>query len=186
MRKLKLQMQLSVDGFVAGPNGEMDFMVWNWDDALRNYVSNITNPVDCIIMGRNLAQGFIPYWAKVAENPEDPQFVFGKKMNDTPKVVFSKTLEKSEWNNTDLAKGAIPEEVKQLKKREGGDIIAYGGANFVSSLISNNLIDDYYLFVNPAAIGKGMAIFRDRSNLKLVASKGFDCGIVLLHYEPQK
>ncbi len=70
MRKLKLQVQMSVDGYIAGPNGEMDWMAWNWDDELNKYVTEITEPVDCIVLGRKLAQGFIPYWASVAANPE--------------------------------------------------------------------------------------------------------------------
>jgi dihydrofolate reductase len=134
MRKLKLQVQMTVDGFIAGPNGEMDFMVWNWDDELKQYVTALTEPVDCIVLGRKLAEGFIPYWAGVAANPDDPQFTAGKKFTDTHKVVFSKTLDKSEWDNTDLAKGNLVDEITKLKNQEGKDIIAYGGASFVSAL----------------------------------------------------
>src|SRR3990170_7462327 len=91
LRKLKLQVQMSVDGFIAGPNGEMDFMVWNWDDQLKNYVATLTDPVDCILLGRKLAEGFIPYWSGVAANPEDPQHTAGIKFTETGKVVFTKT-----------------------------------------------------------------------------------------------
>src|ERR1017187_5763074 len=129
MRKVKLQMQVSVDGFVAGPNGEMDWMAWNWDDELKKHVTDLTEPVDCIIMGRKLAQGFIPYWADVAAKPDDPQYLFGMKMHATPKVVFTKTLEKSEWANAVLAKGNLADEINNLKKQDGKDIIVYGGAN---------------------------------------------------------
>lgn len=186
MRKAKLQMQVSADGFVAGPNGEMDWMVWDWDDELKKYVTDLTAPVDCIIMGRKLAEGFIPYWADVASKPDDPQFSFGKIMHDTPKVVFSKTLETSVWQNAVLAKGNLADEINDLKSQEGGDIIVYGGANFVSDLIDDGLIDELHLFVNPAAIGNGMTIFRNRKNLKLAKSIAFDCGIVVLKYEPLK
>ena len=79
MRKLKLQVQMTIDGYIAGPNGELDFMVWNWDDELKRYVDTITEPVDCIVLGRKLAEGFIPYWATVAANPNDPEFAAGKK-----------------------------------------------------------------------------------------------------------
>ena len=95
---------MTVDGYIAGPNGEMDFMVWNWDDALKQYVKDITEPVDCIILGRKLAEGFIPYWATVAANPDDPGFTAGKKFTNNPKVVFTKTLDKSEWDNTFFSK----------------------------------------------------------------------------------
>jgi dihydrofolate reductase len=188
MRKLKLQVQMTVDGYIAGPNGEMDFMVWNWDDALKHYVNELTEPVDCIILGRKLAEGFIPYWATVAANPDNPEYTSGKKFSDTHKVVFTTTLDKSEWNNTVLAKGDLVDEITKLKKQDGKDIIAYGGATFVSALIKHGLIDEFHLCINPTAIGKGMAIFKDldrKQNLTLVKSSSFDCGIVVLNYEPK-
>lgn len=186
MRKLKLQVQITLDGFIAGPNGEMDWMVWNWDDELKKYVTRLTDPIDCIVLGRKLAQGFIPHWASVAANPGDPEFEAGKKFTDTQKVVFTKTLDKSEWNNTILAKGDLVDEIAKLKKQNGNDIIAYGGANFVSNLIQHNLVDELHLFVNPVALGNGMKIFNSRTNLKLIKAKPFDCGITLLYYEPSK
>lgn len=115
MRKLKLQVQVTIDGFIAGPGGEMDWMSFNWDDALKNYVKDLTEPVDCIVLGRKLAQGFIPYWTSVAEDPNHPEHLAGIKFRDTHKVVFTKTLQNSEWNNTVLAKGDLSEEIGQLK-----------------------------------------------------------------------
>lgn len=186
MRKLKLQVQISVDGYVAGPNGEMDWMVWNHDDELKNYIIALTKPVDCIVMGRKLAQGFIPFWAAAAVNPDFPGQEFAVIMNDTPKVVFSKTLETSEWQHATLAKGDLAAEIGNIKQQDGGDIMAYGGAEFVSNLIRSELIDELHLFVNPAAIGSGMAIFKERTNMKLVKASPFSCGIVVLHYEQVK
>jgi dihydrofolate reductase len=188
MRKLKLQVQMTVDGYIAGPNGEMDWMEWNWDDGLKQYVGELTEPVDCIVLGRKLAQGFIPYWSSVAENPADPEYTAGKKFTDTKKVVFTKTLDKSEWINTVLAKGDLVDEVNKLKSETGNDIIAYGGATFVSALIKEGLIDEFHLFINPTAIGKGMPIFQQldsKKSLRLVRSISFDSGIVVLHYEPK-
>jgi dihydrofolate reductase len=189
MRKLKLQVQMTVNGFIAGPSGEMDFMIWNWDEALNNYVAEITEPVDCIVLGRKLAEGFIPYWADVAANPNNPQVDAGIKFTQTHKVVFTKSLEQSPWNNTVLARGDLATEINALKAREGRDIIAYGGATFVSSLIKASLIDEYHLFINPGAIGKGMPVFNDLENrldLRLVSSTAFDCGIVVLTYTPKR
>jgi dihydrofolate reductase len=188
MRRLKLQVQMTVDGFIAGPNGEMDWLIFNWDDELKKYVTELTQPVDCIVLGRNLAQGFIPHWAKVAATPDDPEFTAGKKFTDTPKVVFSRTLDKSEWDNTVIAKGDLVDEITKLKKQDGKDIIAYGGATFVSALIKHGLIDEYHLFINPTAIGNGLTIFKElnsKLNLTLVKSTSFDCGIVVLNYEPK-
>lgn len=189
MRKLKLQVQMTVDGYIAGPKGEMDFMEWNWDNELIEYVKEITEPVDCIILGRKLAEGFIPYWAAVAANPDHQEFTAGKKFTDTPKVVFTKTLHKSEWDNTLLAKGDLVDEITQLKKQDGKDIIAYGGASFVSALIKQGLIDEFHLLINPTLIGNGITIFKEldsKQNLNLVKSFSFDCGIVLLNYEPKR
>ena len=174
---------MSVDGYIAGPNGEMDWMVWNWDEELKNYIKEITEPVDCIVLGRKLAQGFIPYWAS------NPELEGADKINNTPKVVFTKMLDKSEWKNTVLEKGELADEIANLKKQEGKDIIAYGGAAFVTSLIRQDLIDEYHLLINPTAIGNGMPIFKDLEstlNLRLVRSKAYDCGIVVLYYEPDR
>lgn len=189
MRKLKLQVQMTVDGYIAGPNSEMDWMTHDWDDELKNYVTKLTEPVDCIVLGRKLAQGFIPHWASVAADPDHEEHAAGIRFTDTPKVVFTKTLDKSEWDNTVLAKGDLVEEMSNLKNQDGKEIIAYGGADFVSSLIKHGLIDEFHLFVNPAAIGTGMAIFKEvdsKQNLTLVESIPFDCGIVLLKYVPKR
>jgi dihydrofolate reductase len=185
VRKLKLQVQMTVDGFIAGPNSEMDFMVWDWDDDLKQYVEALTASVDCIILGRKLAEGFIPHWAAVAANADDPEQASGKNFTDIPKVVFTHTLQESKWDNTVLAKGSLVDEITNLKKQDGQDIIVYGGATFVSALIKHGLIDEFHLFVNPAAIGNGMAIFKEldvKQNLTLVTARPFDCGIVLLSY----
>ncbi len=191
MRKLKLQVQISIDGFIAGPKGEMDWMAWDWDDALKEYVNQLTGSVDCILLGRKLAEGFIPHWAGVAADPGNPEVESGKKFTETPKVVFSRTPENSDpmvagWDNTVLAKGDLVDEVNSLKQKDGKDIIAYGGAEFVSHLIREDLIDEYYLFFNPAALGEGMSIFRQRTDLKYVASRSFNCGITVLRYQSAK
>lgn len=186
MRNLKLQVQMTIDGYIAGPNSEMDWLSFDWDDKLKDYVSALTETLDCIVLGRKLAQGFIPHWANVAASPDNPEVAAGKKFTDTPKVVFSKTLEESIWDNTVLAKGDLASEITKLKKQAGGDIIAYGGATFVSALIKHSLIDEFHLFINPTAIGNGMTIFKElesKQPLSLVKATSFECGIVVLHYE---
>lgn len=177
---------MTVDGFVAGPNGEMDWIRMDGGDDIKKYVNELTDSVDTILSGRKLADGFIPYWTSI--KPGNPEYPFAQKMVNTPKVVFTKALESHTWDNTSLAKGDVVEEVNTLKKQDGNGIIVYGGVSFVSSLIKNNLIDEYHLFVNPALKGKGLAIFNElgaRMNLKLVQSQTFDCGIVVNHFEPK-
>lgn len=185
---------MTLDGYIAGPNGEMDWITWNWDDALKHYVEGLTAPVDTIVLGRKLAEGFIPHWAGVAADAGNPEQASGKLFTDTPKVVFSRTLDASHpkeagWPNTLLAGGDLAVTINALKKSDGGDIIAYGGAAFVASLIREDLIDEYHLFINPAAIGKGLSIFGEgdsRQDLALVKATPFDCGIVVLQYEPKR
>ncbi|MES2617387.1 MAG: dihydrofolate reductase family protein [Bacteroidota bacterium] len=185
MRKLKLQVQMSIDGFISGTNGEMDWMTFPWTQDIVDYVKKITEPVDTIILGRKLAEGFIPHWKSVASNPEDPEFEGGVVYTKTPKVVFSKTLVKSDWDNTTIANGDLTDEVNKLKNKDGKDIIVYGGGAFVSNLIKYSLIDELNLFVNPAIIGNGLPIFQgitEMKNYKLANSLHCDCGIIILTY----
>jgi dihydrofolate reductase len=188
MRKLRLQVQISVDGYIAGPNYEMDWLVW--DDKYLKYVNDITETVDTILLGRKMVDGFISYWTEVANKPDDPMNALAKKMIEIPKVVFTKTINKSRWINTDIATGDLKDEITKLKSQEGGgDIIVYGGVSFDSSLIKEKLIDEFYLFVNPVAIGNGKTIFKDLKEIQpftLIESIGFDSGIVLLHYGVKK
>ena len=184
-RTVKLQMQVSLDGFVSDKNGELDWMIWDWDKKLMEYVTEITKSVDCILLGRRLAQSFISHWKSNAENPDlsDP---FARKMNKTSKIVFTKSVKENKWKNTKLANGNLVEEIKKLKKKKGGDIIVYGGGNFVRSLIKANLIDEYYLCVNPIILGKGYSIFKGVETplqLELTSSKSFKCGIVVNKYQ---
>ena len=189
MRKLKLQMQITVDGFVAGPNGELDWMTDNMeDDKLLQYVNFLTDSSDTILMGRKMTDEFVNYWTNVLKNPKSPEYAFAKKMVDIPKVVFTRTLDESRWPNTVLAKGDIVEEVNQLKNLPGEDLLVYGGAGFVSSLIKNDLIDEYHFFVNSVAIGKGMTIFSELGRyfkLKQIDATPYECGITVHNYLPE-
>ena len=184
-RKLKLQVQISIDGFIAGPNGEMDWMVWDWSEDLKEYVKKLTDSVDTIILGRKLAQGFIPHWGNVASDKNNPEYKAGVFFTNSPKIVFTKTLENHDWKNTVLAKEDLNVEVNKLKNKDGKDIIAYGGVEFVSNLIKEKLIDELHLLVNPAAIGNGLTIFNkltEKQNFKLINSQAFNCGINVLVY----
>ena len=178
-------MQISLDGFNStGPNDEQKWITWAWDE-IKNNVLDLADSADTEIIGRKLAMDYIPYWLDTYTKPDNPMYELAKIKANQKKIIFTKTLEKSEWNNTELAKGNLVEEVNKLKNQSGKDIIVYGGSSFVSDLVKENLIDEFYLFVNPVALGQGVAIFDKldkREQLKLVKSKTFDCGIILLHY----
>jgi dihydrofolate reductase len=184
MRKLKLQMQVSIDGIVASERGASHF---NWDDEVRQYsIANVAN-VDSILLGRKTAKGFIPHWTSVAANSSDADFELGKLITEIPKVIFSKTLQHSEWPNATVIPGGIVDSVQQLKRQPGKDMLVYGGSGFVSSLIERNLIDEYHLLVNPVALGSGLTIFGGLGaslRFTLVKSRAFASGTVLLCYEP--
>lgn len=186
MRRLKLQMQVSIDGMVAAKT-QTSPGHFNWDEEVRQYsIANVAN-VDCILLGQKTATSFIPYWKSVATNPKDDDHEFGKLITDIPKVVFSRTLLKSEWPNATVANGEIANSVNQLKRQPGKDLLVYGGSGFVTSLIEHNLVDEYHLLVNPVALGSGVTIFAGLAvtlRLTLVTNKSFSCGTVLLCYEP--
>lgn len=188
MRKLKLQSQVTANGYIARVNGEQDWMTWNWDDDLKEYAGMVHHDVDTILLGRKMSEDFLPYWNEVYDNkPQDEEYEFSKIMVETPKVIFSKKLEKTDWKNTTVANGDLVEEVTKLKSRQGKDIIVYGGSKFVTNLIKENLIDEYILFVNPVAIDNGLTIFSQVGNqlkLELIESKSFKSGIVVLRYKP--
>jgi len=186
MRKLKLQVQISIDGYVCGPNNEMDWMTRYIDTAGKEYVNQLTDTSSTILLGRKMAGGFIDYWTKVAADPVSPEYAFGKKMIDIPKVVFTKTLQSTDWVNTTLATGDLAEEINKLKNAEGKDILMYGGACFDASVIKTGLIDEYHLLVNPTAIGTGKAIFTGITNLELIKATPLSSGKVALAYKPKK
>jgi dihydrofolate reductase len=192
MRKLRLQMSMTLDGFVAGPNKELDWMNSDLameDGKLLRFLNFIIDSSDIILMGRKMTDEFVNYWTEVAKNPKSRDYAFAKKMVDTPKVVFTRTLDESRWPNTVLAKGDLVEEVNKLKNRSGKELLVYGGAGFVSSLIKNDLIDEYHFLVNPVAIGKGLTIFSDLGryfNLKQIDATPYECGITVHNYLPDK
>ena len=185
MRKLKLQVQISVDGFVAGPEGQLDWMTFDMDEKLLAFINHLTDTSDTILLGRNMTEGFVKYWEHVVTQPNSPEYDFARKMVGMPKVVFSRTAKRIEGKNVRVENGPLVESVNRLKSQPGKDIIVYGGATFVSSLIEHRLIDELNLFVNPTAIGNGMRIFSQRTPLTLVGSVAYSSGIVVNSYTPR-
>ena len=181
MRKIKLQMTISIDGFVKSKYGGPD--IWD-NDVTRFCVRNLDN-VDTILLGRNTAEGFVPYWKDVAENPEAEYFPLGKPLTDIPKIVFSNTIKENTFENTSIISGDFKSSIEKLKSEKGKNIMVYGGVNFVSSLIQYDLVDEFALLFYPYAGGQGDTIFDKLTNtlsLSLKSCKAFPCGIVLMEY----
>ena len=182
-RKLKLQMQMTIDGFAAGPEGQLDWMSRNLDDKLIAFIVHLTDTSDTILLGRKMTPGFISYWESV--KPDSPEASFARKMVDYPKVVFSKTLKRVDGKNVRVENGDLVQAVNRLKQLPGKDIVVYGGPTFVGSLVEHGLIDELNIFVNPVAIGRGMGIFKDRKQLRLSQSTAYASGIVVNTYRPE-
>lgn len=194
MRKLKLQVQISVDGYVGGPNGDHDWRTWNWDDKLKEFAYPLRDVCDTILLGRKLAEVFIPHFedtvnnlqAKNADKALDEKFAYANRMVSMPKIVFSKTMKTFDGKNVSVENGDLVTAIKDLKSKEGKDIIVYGGAGFVSSLIKEGLIDEFNFFVNPVMINKGLRIFdllEHRQKLSPISATLYECGISVLIFK---
>lgn len=185
MRKLKLQMQITVDGYVAGTNGELDWMILeDCHVEVKNSENGLIDSSDTILMGRKMTNEFVKYWENV--KPDSSEFSFAKKMIDTPKIVFSKTIKSIAGKNIAVENGDLSTVVNNLKNKEGKDILVYGGAGFVSSLIKEGLIDEFNFFVHPVMINNGMRIFdllKKRQKLFLLSSTAYDCGVTVISYK---
>lgn len=190
MRKLKLQMQISIDGSPQfGIIDEQKWVTWAWHE-IRNEVLELADSCDTELIGRKLAVDYIPYWAEALLQPASPMHEVALIKARQRKIVFTKTLNSSFWPDVDLANGELVEEITKLKKQTGKDIIVYGGTSFVSELIEQGLIDEFYFFVNPVALGEnGISLFSGMKSFIPLALKKcipYPSGIVLLNYELKK
>jgi dihydrofolate reductase len=173
----------TLDGFFAGPDGEID---WHHvDEEFNEFAIAQLNSAGGLLFGRVTYQGMAGYWPTDVAIKNDP--VVADKMNTLPKIVFSRTLEKVDWNNTRQVKGNIPEEISKLKQQPGKDWLLFGSADLASTLMNYGLIDEYRVMVNPVVLGSGKPLFKgvkDRLELKLASAKTFRNGNVLLCYQP--
>ena len=177
---------MTLDGFVAGPNGELDWMwIGKQDEAILQRVIELADTCDTILLGHKMTKGFIDHWENVLDNePESHEQPLAKQMVSMCKIVFSRTQTDIKGRNLEVEKGDLETAVHALKKQPGKDIMVYGGATFVSSLISQNLVDEYYIFRRPVAIGSGLSIFQEQSLLELESSIAYKNGTLLNKYVP--
>jgi dihydrofolate reductase len=191
MRNIIVSMRVTLDGFIAGPQGEMDWMEEFLDEALATYESELQKTVDTALFGRVTYQGFESYWPKVALDPASPQGLveYAHHLNAMRKLVFSKTLTRVEWTNAILVREMVPEEITKMKQEPGRDMLIHGSASIVQTLTKLGLIDKYQLLVFPVVLGSGKPLFqdiKDRVPLKLVETQTHPSGVVLLSYQPAK
>lgn len=178
-RKLLLQMHMSLDGFIAGPNNSlMDWITFDFSQDMNEHIESVTASVDHMILGRNLAEGFIPAWQ--SRQSGEPGV---DNMNKTPKVVFSTTLDQNPWGDgVSIVRSNFEEEVRKMKAAEGGDLITYGGVQTAQFLIEKGLVDEMFLLIDPVALGDGARLFTRRSDWEVEGVHRFECGLVMLHY----
>jgi dihydrofolate reductase len=171
---------VTLDGVMEAPN-RWSFPFWNEEAAKFKFDELFAS--DALLLGRVTYQGFAKAWPSMT----DPQG-FAARMNNIPKYVVSRTLEKVEWNNSTLLKGDVAEEVARLKNQPGRDILLAGSAALASTLMGQDLIDEYRLMVHPVAVGSGKHLFQDGSKaaLQLVETNTFSSGIVVLYYVPAR
>lgn len=186
MRKIILFMHTSLDGFTAGPNGEMDWI--SVDDEIFNDVLDLQNTADTALFGGVLYREMAGYWPGVAVNPSSTksELEHASWLNHSPKLVFSRTLQKTDWNNSKIVRENIPAELQKLKAESGKNILLFGGAEIARALMELGLVDEYRLNVNPVVLGGGKPLFRnagEMAHLKLLEARRFNSGVVGLHYQ---
>jgi len=184
MRKVIYSMMVSLDGFVEGPNQELDWSAP--DQELHEFANDEAREAGAFLYGRRLYELMAEYWPTADENPSAPAYEaeFARIWRDKPKIVVSKTLDDVEWNST-LIRDNVAEEVTKLKQQPGGDL-ALGGANLASSLMELGLIDEYRLLVHPIVLGSGAPFFPPLDSpidLSLVETRTFGSGVVYLRYQ---
>lgn len=185
MGKLILSMMITLDGFVAGPNNELDWVTW--EEEMDRDAAKLMHSVDTMLVGYGAYKDMADYWPAALTKPgSESEGIFAKLINEKPKVILSQVQEELLWKNEELLVVTdLAEQVTSLKQSKG-DIIFYGGAGLARSMVETGVIDEYRLYVSPVAIGKGRALFSKLSahlNLQSVATKAYKSGAVMLHYK---
>jgi len=185
MRKVIVFNLITLDGFFEGPNREIDWH--NADEEFNKFAIRQLDSVGALLFGRVTYEMMAAYWPTRAAISNDP--IVAKKMNDLPKIVFSRTLSSAAWQNTRLVKGDIAEEVAKLKQEPGKDLFVFGSSDLAVALLQNDLLDEIRVILNPVILGSGKTLFQGlpgKLKLKLLNSQVFRSGNVLIYYQPEK
>ena len=183
MRKIVLMMSVSLDGFIEGPNREIDWHLV--DDDLHRHLNEYLRTMGAFLSGRVTYELMASVWPTADENPAITGNMkeFARIWLDMPKIVFSRTLKTAEWNTTVMC-DVVPEEIRVLKAQPGGDMVV-GGADLAAAFIRQGLVDEYRIYVHPIVIGRGKPLFPlsdARTPLLLAETRAFSNGVVLLRY----
>jgi len=186
MRNLIFFMHTSLDGFVAGLNGEMDWI--KVDEEMFDFVATMTAQADTALYGRVTYEMMQSYWPNAGEQPNASKhdIEHSNWYNNVSKIVLSKTIREAGLHNTKVISDELSDNINKLKQQEGKNILIFGSPRASQSLLNEGLIDEFWLFVNPIILGQGMLLFKNitgTTKLKLVESKTFACGVIALHYE---
>jgi dihydrofolate reductase len=183
VRTIVLMTSVSLDGFFEGPNRELDWHLV--DDEVHDHFNEVLGAMSAFLSGRVTWEMMAGFWPTADTDPAStrPMVEFAGIWRDTPKIVYSRTLERAGWNTT-IVHDVVVEEVEALKARPGGDM-ALGGADLAATFMRHDLIDEYRLYVHPVVIGRGRPLFPasdTRIDLRLADTRTFGNGVVLLHY----
>ena len=184
MRKIIISLHTTLDGFVAGPAGEMDWI--RFDDELFDFVGTFTQKADTALYGRVTYEMMEGYWPTAADKPNATKHdkEHAQWYNTVNKVVLSNTI-KTPKEKTRFIGGDVISAIKELKKESGKDILIFGSPSASHALMEQNLIDEFWLFINPILLGKGIPVFfniKERTKLAYKETKNFACGVTALHY----
>ena len=185
MRKLVLFMHVSLDGFGASANGALDWI--SYDSELQEYADALVATVGSPVYGRVTYELMAGYWPKVLEDQDESERnkSHARWVDKATKIVFSRTMQKADWNNTIVINDNIAEEINKLKQEPGKDLVIFGSPGLTHSLLELDLIDEYQLTLNPVLLGSGIPVFqqiKNKTNLKLVKATPLKNGVVGLHY----
>jgi dihydrofolate reductase len=188
MRRVVLFMHVSIDGYVGGPNGEMDWI--NVDEEMFEFAGQQTDNADIALYGRKTFEMMDSYWPTAADQPNasSHDIQHSQWYNSVEKIVLSRTMQNINSKNVTIVHDDLPGEISKRKQEEGKNILIFGSPSAAHLLMQHNLIDDYWLFINPVVLGNGIPLFdsiKERLKLKLVWNKIFSSKVVGLHYEKE-
>ena len=184
MRKIFISNFVSLDGYLAGPGGDLSWHIVT--DEFLKYAEDMLEQVDTILFGRLTYEMMAAYWPTEHVKTTDP--VIAAKMNSLQKIVFSRTLDSVDWENSSLMNDNIENTMRKLKELPGKDMVILGSGTIVSAFTQMGLIDEYRILINPVILGDGKPHFTgiaDRKQLELTDVKRFSSGLVLLTYQPK-